>query len=430
MKPSIAAESLREHVFSIPIIDTHEHIPDEGVACANRLGFFGLFEHYVSSDLVSAGMPRENLEALRNPDNGLTPQQRWALMADWWPYVRTTGYGRAMLEYLHQLFGVEDVNPDTVLELCRRIDEAHKPGWFRTVLKDRANIDKALVIRWPGQSVEVDRELFRAVPILDHYAMVGTRADLAELEIESGGSIQTLDQLMNAQEERLESFTAKGIVAVKLFLAYRRTLQLDRYSKIEAGRVFDRLWLSQKLDLTLQDLKPLQDFMTRRLIGLAAERGLPIQIHTGLQEGNGNFIENSKPTLLTSPFFDFPDARFDLFHAGYPWAGEVAALAKNFTNVYADLCWMPAVSPAFMARVLDEWIETIPANKILAVGGDSNYVEGAFGHCTIARRVVSDVLSRKVAGDYLTSAEAHWLAKRLLRENARELFRLNQETVE
>jgi len=264
MKPSIAAESLREHVFSIPIIDTHEHIPDEGVACANRLGFFGLFEHYVSSDLVSAGMPRENLEALRNPDNGLTPQQRWALMADWWPYVRTTGYGRAMLEYLHQLFGVEDVNPDTVLELCRRIDEAHKPGWFRTVLKDRANIDKALVIRWPGQSVEVDRELFRAVPILDHYAMVGTRADLAELEIESGGSIQTLDQLMNAQEERLESFTAKGIVAVKLFLAYRRTLQLDRYSKIEAGRVFDRLWLSQKLDLTLQDLKPLQDIKTRR----------------------------------------------------------------------------------------------------------------------------------------------------------------------
>ncbi len=428
MKRSTAAEPLREHVFSIPIIDTHEHIPDESVACANRLGFFGLFEHYVSSDLLSAGMPRENLEALRNPDNELTPQQRWALMADWWPYVRTTGYGRAMLEYLHELFGIVDVNADTVLELCRRINKARKPGWFRTVLKDRANIDKALVIRWPGQSVDVDTELFRAVPILDHYAMAGSRADLAELEKESGHSIQTLDQLMNAQEERLDAFAAKGIVAIKLFLAYQRTLQVDRYAKIEAARVFDRLWLSQKLDLTLQDLKPLQDFMIRRLIGLAAERGLPIQIHTGLQEGNGNVIEHSKPTLLTGLFLDFPDARFDVFHAGYPWAGEVAALAKNFANVYADLCWMPAVSPAFMARVLDEWIETIPANKILAVGGDSNYVEGAFGHCTIARRVVSDVLSRKVAGDYLTRTEAYWLADRLLRENACELFHLNQET--
>jgi predicted TIM-barrel fold metal-dependent hydrolase len=417
-------DALREHILAIQIIDTHEHIPDEAAACADTLGFFSFFEHYVSSDLVSAGMPRASLETMRNPDNGLSPEDRWALMAPWWPHARTTAYGRAMIEYMGDLFGETEIGDGTVTRLCLRIVAARKPGWYRTVLRDKARIDKALVIRWPGQHVDVDRELFCAVPILDHYATPSTRADLEALEKEAGHAIQTLDQLMAAQEALLETFAAKGIVAVKIFLAYQRTLRFDRPSQAEAARAFDRIWLSQKLDLTFADLKPLQDFMTRRLVGLAAERGLPIQIHTGLQEGNGNHLEHSKPTLLTDLILDYPDARFVLFHAGYPWAGEVSAMTKNFPNVYADLCWMPAVSPAFAARTLDEWIETIPANKIFAVGGDSNYVEGAYGHCNRARRVACDVLAGKVDQGYLTEAEARWMAGRILRENARELFKI------
>jgi predicted TIM-barrel fold metal-dependent hydrolase len=422
---STSREALREYVFSLSIIDTHEHIPDEAVACADTLGFFNFFEHYVSSDLVSAGMPRASLEAMRNPDNGLSQEERWALMAPWWPHASTTAYGRAMIEYMHELFGADDIDGDSVAALSRRIVAARQPGWYHTVLRERAGIDKALVIRWPGQPVDVDRELFRAVPILDHYATPATRADLEALEKEAGHAVQTLDQLMAAQEALLDAFAAKGIVAVKIFLAYQRTLQFDRCSKAEAARAFDRVWLSQRLDLTFEDLKPLQDFMTRRLVGLAAERGLPVQIHTGLQEGNGNHLEHSRPTLLTDLFLDHPGARFVLFHAGYPWAGAVAALAKNFPNVYADLCWMPAVSPAFAARTLDEWIETIPANKIFAVGGDSNYAEGAHGHCNRARLIACDVLGAKMAQGYLSGTEAKWLAARILRENARELFRLD-----
>jgi hypothetical protein len=403
--------SLDEHIANLLIIDTHEHIPDEEIACANRLGFFGFFEHYVSSDLVSAGMPVQDLAALRAPDNGLTIQERWALMASWWPYVRTTAYGRAMIEYMRDLFETEDISRETVAELCERINAARKPGWFKSVLRDRARIDKALVIRWPGQHVDVDQELFRAVPILDHYAMPADKTDLAELEAEAGHDIEKLNHLLHAQEAKLDAFTAKGIVAVKIFLAYQRTLQIDRWDKSDAKRAFDRL-RTKKSRPDFADIKPLQDFMTRNLVALAAERDLPLQIHTGLQEGNGNYIENSKPTLLTSLLLDFPSARFDLFHAGYPWSGELSALAKNFTNVYADLCWTSAVSPAFSARTLDEWIETIPSNKILAVGGDSNYVEGAYGHT-------------KVESGYCTLAEAQWLAERILRENARELFRLD-----
>ena len=420
-----AFQALHEAIAAIPLIDTHEHIKPEGTLAGRTWSLFDFLEHYVSSDLVSAGMSREALEKLRQPDNGLSLEERWNLMAPYWPFAKTTGYGRAMTAYMRDLFGIDDINETTWAELSRRINDARsRPGWYRTVLKDKANIDCSLVITWPGEPVAVDRAFFRAVPILDHYAIPGTRAELEQLEKEAACSIQTLDQLLTAQETMLDAFTRQGIAAVKIFLAYRRTLRFDRVSKTEAARVFDRIWLSQTQDLAFDDLKPLQDFMTRTLIGRAAERGLPIQIHTGLQEGNGNYLANSNPTLLTNVIMEFSDARFDLFHAGYPFTGELAAMAKYFPNVSADLCWVQAISPHVFKRTLHEWLDTIPANKIFAGGGDSNYVEGAYGHCTLARRLVAEVLAERVEQGAMDRAGALWYAGRILRENAREFFPL------
>lgn len=419
-------ERLTRVVFEINAVDTHEHIPNEQVALEREWSFFDFFDHYVSSDLVSAGMPRNDLERMRDTRNGLSLEARWQLMAPYWPHAATTGYGTAMREYMRDLFGVPDINGDTVLELCARIREAHKPGWYRTVLKDRANFATSIVITWPGQPVTVEREHFRAVPILDHYANVSTRDELHTLEAESGHSIQTFDQLLAALESKLGQFVGEGIVAVKIFQAYSRTLQFDRVERATAARVFDRVWLSKPLDLSFADLKPMQDYVMRHIIGLATDRGLPIQIHTGLQEGNGNVIENSRPTHLANLFLDFGDTRWDVFHAGYPWTSHTATLAKNFQNVYVNLCWTHAISPRMAARTLHEWLETVPSNKIFAIGGDSNYVEGGYGHGKIARRICAQVLAEKVEEGYFSEEEALAVAQKVMRDNALDFYRLDE----
>ena len=413
-------EELLEAINAIAIIDTHEHIPVESRITDRTSSFFDFFEHYVSSDLVSAGMPREDLEAMRDTSNGRSPEARWALMAPYWPYARMTGYGTAMRNYMRELFGIA-ISGENIRALCDAIDAKQQPGWYAEVFK-KANIDKAFVITWPGEPVDVDLDLFRAVPILDHYATPATRADLEELERQSGCTIQTLDQLLHALEQTLDTFHGKGIGAVKIFLAYNRTLHFERWTKAEAARCFDRIWLSSKQDLGLADLKPLQDFVVRHTIALAADRGLPIQIHTGMHEGNGNYLNNSNPTLLTNLFMEFSNARFDVFHAGYPWYGEVAVLAKNFPNVWADLAWLHAISPHVSEQILEAWLEVVPTNKIFGFGGDSNYVEGAYGHAKVARRCTAAVLARKVARGYYTKDEAIWVAGRILRENARAFF--------
>ena len=60
--------------------------------------------------------------------------------------------------------------------------------------------------------------------------------------------------------------------------------------------------------------KPLQDYMMHYILRLANKRGLTFQFHTGLQEGNGNIIYNSDPSLLSNLFLEYPDVDFDIFH--------------------------------------------------------------------------------------------------------------------
>jgi predicted TIM-barrel fold metal-dependent hydrolase len=157
---------------------------------------------------------------------------------------------------------------------------------------------------------------------------------------------------------------------------------------------------------------------------LALKYNKPIQIHTGLQAGDGNFIQNSNPALLANLFLKYRNVKFILFHGGYPYGGELASLGKNFRNVYIDLCWLYVISPSYSERYLHEWLETIPANKIMAFGGDYENVENIYGHLLFAKEIVGNVLVEKVKNRYFSEGEAIKVAQMMLHENAVNLFQL------
>ena len=162
-----------------------------------------------------------------------------------------------------------------------------------------------------------------------------------------------------------------------------------------------------------------------QVIRAAIDSGLPLQFHTGLQEGNLNIITNSNPTHLVNLFIEYREAKFDLMHGGYPYIHEWASLVKNFANVYADLTWLEIISPEVSRQLLHELIETVPGNKIMAFGGDSVTVEMAYGHSRMARQMVTRVLSEKVSEGYMKEDEAIVLACATLRDNPAALFRLS-----
>jgi predicted TIM-barrel fold metal-dependent hydrolase len=158
------------------------------------------------------------------------------------------------------------------------------------------------------------------------------------------------------------------------------------------------------------------------MIQEAISRGLPIQIHTGLQEGNENIVANSHPELLTNLFMEYKEAKFDVFHGAWPYCGELGALAKNFPNVYIDMCWMHIISPSRSRTALSNWLDEVPASKIMGFGGDYLFVEGAYGHSVIARENVVHVLAEKVDDGVYKMDQAKKYARWLLRENPERLF--------
>ena len=101
----------RAEIETLPLLDTHEHLMSETVRLGQKIDLFYWFSHYASSDLVSAGMPEQTLEGLRDPDRPF--DERWAESAPVWEDVRTTAYGRALLLAARDLFDIDDINTAT-----------------------------------------------------------------------------------------------------------------------------------------------------------------------------------------------------------------------------------------------------------------------------------------------------------------------------
>jgi hypothetical protein len=450
-RPSVSdlATRIAQAVDTIRLVDTHEHLlsEEERHRAAHDFGY--LFPHYASSDLISAGMPPALLEAVRvtarpvlvermarigwirkpppfasptKPD--LSLEERWAALAPYWERVRHTGYGTCLRIAIRDLFGVPDLNGQTYAELSDAIAGSRRDGWYRHVLKEKAGI--AVSVQ-DDYRTAVDRAFFAPVVRLEHFACATTRGDLRNIEADTGRAIHSLDDLVQAMHTGLDRDLEAGAVGIKIGVAYRRSIKFDKVSRGDAERVFTRLFGHLGEGPSWEEARPLQDYMFHQIVRAAVERDVPIQIHTGLQEGNGNVLENSNPSLLTNVLLEYPDAKFDLFHGGYPFMGETLALVKNFANAHLDLCWLHIISPTAAARMLHEALETIPANKIFAFGGDFIIPEGAYGHSVMARRVVSRVLTEKIEDGYISEDEAVTLAQRILRENAASLFRLKLE---
>ena len=141
-----------------------------------------------------------------------------------------------------------------------------------------------------------------------------------------------------------------------------------------------------------------------------------------MHAGNGNFVANTKPTLLNNLFLLYPRVTFDLFHIAYPYQAELSVLAKLFPNVFVDFCWAHAISPAVARRTLHEFLELLPLNKILGFGGDYRYPELSYAHLRMARRNIAQVLAEKIQDGFCAEDEAVMIGRLILHDNAAALF--------
>ena len=420
---------IRQSIDQLKVVDTHEHL--SGIANmkwryhGSQPDFMFLFSIYAYDDLQSAGIPLQLLDNKLMTDS-LTVKEKWKILKPYWEGSSNTAYNRAVLFTADKLFGVKNIDSSTVEELSNKIRIAYQDesGWFNKVLKEKCGIQYVVADDWDFSGHLFDPKIFRAVKRFDYFISIDSKTEIENLSKWTNRGINSLDDLVSTLEFAFKGAMEKGnYLGIKSALAYFRILFYEDVKKEKAQEVFNKIMNSQT-KLSFDEVKPLQDYMMHRVLDLANRHNLPVQIHTGLQAGNGDIIENSKPTHLVNLIQEYPNVKFILFHGSYPYGGELATLAKNFSNVYIDMCWLYVISPTYSERYLNEWLETVPANKIMAFGGDYFSIEGVYSHLMFAKQIVSKVLSDKVKAGYFTEDEAIRIARMILHDNAINILKI------
>jgi hypothetical protein len=416
----------------LEIADTHEHFFEESERVSQHVDFFSIVQGaYTASDLISAGMPAEASRMLRNEK--APPAERWRAFEPYWKLVRFTGYGQALRLAMRDLYGVDDLTAATIGTLNEAIRAKNKPGLYRYVLRDRARIRFCVEDDSCGGCVQIHStpENFEFMVLarrFDKFIAPATPQDVADLERMTDTSITTLAGLRQALERSFTRNLANGMRAIKVALAYTRELRFEETPEAEAAGDFQRLMHGSAAipegfrKAFVRPYRRLEDYMFHQVMALADSHRVPVQIHTGAFAGTGGVITNSRPTHLINTFLLYPRIQFDIFHLSFPYEDELGALAKAFPNVYADFCWAHVLSPGAARRALDEYLETVPLNKILAFGGDYKYVELTYAHAKMARQAVARVLAGKAQNKFCSEEEAVSIGKMLLYDNAARLF--------
>ncbi len=227
-------------------------------------------------------------------------------------------------------------------------------------------------------------------------------------------SIADIDDYTAFMRGTIQAAKDSGCVALKSALAYDRGLDFCEVSKDKAQKAFG----TGGHEPTPSDIKAFQDYVFFQQCRVAAELGLPFQIHTGLGQ-----LRKTNPMQLQEVIAKNPDTRFVLFHCGYPWLDETLGLLHLYPNVYPDLCWLPLISTSAAERMLHEMLEVTTVERI-CWGCDTWTAEESYGALLAMQHVLASVLSQKIASGYLKIRDAKSIIDSILYRNARQLYHL------
>lgn len=223
-----------------------------------------------------------------------------------------------------------------------------------------------------------------------------------------------------------------GAVAVKFLTAYVRTLDISNPSVEQAKHAYDRYVEGGKP--TAGEYKTLQDYLFRYISREAGRLDMAVHIHTGLGIGRYFNVVDSNPLLL-EPIFNDPALRktgFVIVHGGWPFAKQTAAMLLK-PNVYADFSAIAfLIYPRELSQVIRSWLEVSPDKVLFGTDGFEldpgmfflNWEEFTCMGTRSARQALAHALTEMIRDSEIAHAEAVGIARKVLRENAVKLYKL------
>jgi predicted TIM-barrel fold metal-dependent hydrolase len=410
-------DRLLEEMRSLRTVDCHSHTCLRRDYAQADLSLFSLMSYFDREVGALTGQGCGQLFAECASDG-----ERWEALRGVLDRTRNVSYWRHNLVVYRELFDLaddelNDGNWSAVNECIKQ--RTKQAGWYEHVTNEVCQLETQIrnVPWFEDWEPEYFTAILRMESALD-LCNAKTREGLAQ---RTGRSIVDLGSLKGALIALTQDYVSRGARGIKLAHAYTRTLYSEDVPESRAAAAFERALKGQ--ELSPEEVRAFQDHLIFFLARLAGEMDLVFQIHTGVQ-GTWGYVPDSNPLHLLPLIHAHKDTRFDLFHAGYPYSRELGMLAKHCPNVWLNMCWMYVITMEGSRQSLAEWIDLVPGHRLLGFGSDVGWPEFIWGHLVMARSCLADVLAHKVKRDFLSEEAALDLVRKMLRENAIELYRL------
>jgi len=406
--------NIEDFVKNEVLFDTHEHLETLKEVKSTKVTFRD-FGHYVNDDLNTA----QGINAI---DDWQKDDKAYFKYFD---LTRNTGYAQsiefACKEYLSLDFSFENITK--INNALDEILESTSPEKLYDDLFCKANINFAIVDRVLSDEIrykdDYPENVFRVVRI-PQWELLWRESIEKFFEKPLNVKINSLDDFLYAIDLDFANRNKNGKVkAVKIATAYQRQLTFVNESKKKAEIIFNDILKNKDVDKI-----DFMDYIHHYYIKLAEKNNIPVQIHTGHLAGNWNDVRTGNPEYLIPLFQKYKNVNFDIFHAAWPYSEILGSIAKSFPNVYINMCWGWSLNPIQMERMLDEWLSCVPHNKIFAFGGDTQSIFALFGNAIQARKGIANVLKKKVETKEYSIDFAKLVAKRIMNENALNLYQI------
>jgi hypothetical protein len=419
--------SVTEFVFAQPLFDNHDHHVRFKGFSAMKWSADHLIA-YAGADLVTAAGPRPKPEEDMSKLDPMFPEViTQGVAKHLWPRIRNTGYAQAVNITCEELFGMpfeEETWPVISKKLQDLIADRSPAELYDEWIKEKCNI------RWviednvgfgnqvmPDQFPDYYRFTFRWDPL---FTPAGPGL-FQNIEKRADCSVTKLNDAVDGVNKVIDECAGSGkLAAFKIGMAYERSLQVSDPSVKDAETVFERIHKGK--EITESERLLLGDYFFHRIMERADADDRPVQLHTGFLAGNWRFPEHARAALLVDIFQKYKKVRFDVFHGSFPYTAELGTLAKTFPNIWPDLCWVWAMSPAHAEQALYEWLDEIPYTRIFAFGGDTFFPPCTIGYTLQARTGIARVLERKTADKVFSESFAKEVAGAIMLENGETFY--------
>lgn len=418
-------EELREYCASMSLVDCHDHSLECGPNYTDPVQV--VVNGYFRSDMTSADSARE-LGFISN--SKLSLEERWPALERVWGRTCHTGYARVTRLVLQEFYGEPKLTLDALKRMQGKLLDLTDRDTYDGIL-EKARIAVRLANVYPERKQVLDGTAKLAprsllVISLPAFHNIRNAADVQKNVAGMGVTVTSLDEYLEVCRKVFEAYKSFGAVAFKDQSAYSRPIDYGNPTRAEAEAVFNAFMEDPRRSASYPDgIRPLDDFLFHEFLRMARDMDLPVQIHTGHMAGIRNEITKTNAIGLTKVAELHSDVRFDIFHANWPYSGELLYLCKNYPNIAIDFCWANIIDPIYCQDMLKQALSSVPHGKIHGYGSDfGGSVDRAWAHAEIARDNIAIALSDMVELDYLDLDEAKEVAYGWLFENANEFFRL------